>query len=88
MRILDPSKSVGSFGKWLAHNIYCSGMSIGEFASVATVDYHTVFNHIYMKCRPSITIINIYCKVFNESDPWSVYEMALSDWESKKIHSI
>lgn len=82
MRILDPDKGVGNFGRWLAYNIFCSGLSIGEFAETVGVCYKTVHNHMYKLARPSIAIIHLYCDFFQEKDFWRVYDTVLMDWEA------
>lgn len=80
MRILDPNKGVGNFGRWLSYNIFCSGMTIEEFAKDIGLSKPTVSGHIRRKRRPSVTIVQMYCDYFGEGDMQRVYNALVDDW--------
>lgn len=80
MRVLDPDKGVGNFGKWLAYNIFCSGMSIKEFSDEIGISRVTISSHIRKKQRPSLSVVRMYCDYFGEGDMWRVYDAIANDW--------
>lgn len=83
MRILDPNKGVGNFGRWLSYNIFCSGMTIEEFARDIGLSRPTISGHIRRKRKPSVTIVQMYCDYFGESDMWRVYDALIGDWNEE-----
>lgn len=80
MMIFNPEKSIGSFGHWLAYNIYYTGLTITDFAKMVGVSTVTVYNHLYKRRKPSLTIVRLYCDFFGESNVWMVYDEVLNDW--------
>lgn len=84
MRIINPNDGVGNFGRWLAYHIYLTGLPITEFAKDIGLCTATINNHIRKKCRPSITVVNMYCDYFGEGDIWRVYDALVADWSKNE----